>query len=519
MVQPARWSPPIDLSPTEERLVRICKKAPLFVFLRRIRHELFDDAFQAQLAALYKASSRGQPPAPPALLAMAGLLQAATGVSDAEAVRLAATDRCWQMVLGTLDDDDPPFAQGTLAAFRARLIAADADRALLERSVTWARERGGYSDRKLRAAFDASPLWGAGRVEDTINLLGHAARDIVATLADVLGVTPAVAAQRAGIPLLTAPSVKAGLDIDWSDAAQKRAALTTLLDQVAALQRFVARECAAASAEAPLRDQLTTLADLLAQDLEPDPAGGQRIARGVARERRISVRDPEMRHGRKSKAVRVDGYKRHVARDHASALVVAAAVTPANRPEAEAAAPLCDAIERQGLELTALDVDRGYVLAPAITARRAAGLVVRCRALPLRNDGRYTKANFRLDFATRQVTCPAGVTVGFEPDTVVHFPRSRCGPCEQRERCTRSRHHRALTIHADEEFLAALRSTQATPAGRAELRERVAIEHSLARISQTQGDRARYLGTRKNLYDLRRHAAIANLYVEMGRAA
>ena len=69
------------------------------------------------------------------------------------------------------------------------------------------------------------------------------------------------------------------------------------------------------------------------------------------------------------------------------------------------------------------------------------------------------------------------------------------------------------------ESLAALRSTHATPAGRAELRERVAIEHSLARISQTQGDRARYLGTRKNLYDLRRHAAIANLYVEMGRAA
>lgn len=48
---------------------------------------------------------------------------------------------------------------------------------------------------------------------------------------------------------------------------------------------------------------------------------------------------------------------------------------------------------------------------------------------------------------------------------------------------------------------------------------RVAVEHSLARISNTQGARARDLGTRKNLHDLRCHAAIANLYVAMGRAA
>ena len=36
---------------------------------------------------------------------------------------------------------------------------------------------------KLRAALDSSPLWGAGRVEDTINLLGHALRKVVGVLA------------------------------------------------------------------------------------------------------------------------------------------------------------------------------------------------------------------------------------------------------------------------------------------------------------------------------------------------
>ena len=40
-----------------------------------------------------------------------------------------------------------------------------------------------------------------------------------------------------------------------------------------------------------------------------------RLRRGVATDRRISIEDASMRHGRKSKATRVDGYKRHVVQD------------------------------------------------------------------------------------------------------------------------------------------------------------------------------------------------------------
>jgi len=36
---------------------------------------------------------------------------------------------------------------------------------------------------RLRVALDSSPLWGPGRVEDTINLLGHALRKVVGVLA------------------------------------------------------------------------------------------------------------------------------------------------------------------------------------------------------------------------------------------------------------------------------------------------------------------------------------------------
>ena len=61
-----------------------------------------------------------------------------------------------------------------------------------------------------------------------------------------------------------------------------------------------------------------------------------------------------------------------------------------------------------------------------------------------------------------------------------------------------------MTIHPDERLLVELRQRQLTPHGRAQLRERTKVEHSLAHIGHWQGRRARYLGPRKNLFDLRR---------------
>jgi cytochrome c oxidase assembly protein subunit 15 len=47
--------------------------------------------------------------------------------------------------------------------------------------------------------------------------------------------------------------------------------------------------------------------------------------------------------------------------------------------------------------------------------------------------------------------------------------------------------------------------------GRERLRERVQVEHALAHIAARKGPRARYIGVRRNLFDLRRAASIQNL--------
>ena len=68
-------------------------------------------------------------------------------------------------------------------------------------------------------------------------------------------------------------------------------------------------------------------------------------------------------------------------------------------------------------------------------------------------------------------------------------------------------------LGADEALLVELRQRQQTPHGRVRLRERTKVEHSLAHIGYWQGRRARYLGPRTNLFDLRRAAVVHNLHV------
>src|SRR5919206_1034293 len=204
IMRPLLWQPPLELSPAEQKIVKRVRRAKLFVFLRHHRHTLVSDAFQQELASLYKEASQGQPPVPPAQLALALSLQAYSGVSDDEVIEATTMDRRWQLVLDCLDADTPPFSKGTLVAFRVRLLEQHMDRRLLERTVEVAASTGAFGSRQLRAALDTSPLWGAGRVEDTYNLLGHALRKALGVIARQQGRELAALAREAGSELIGA---------------------------------------------------------------------------------------------------------------------------------------------------------------------------------------------------------------------------------------------------------------------------------------------------------------------------
>jgi hypothetical protein len=130
-MRPSLWQPSVELSTQEERIMKRIRKAKLFAFLREPRHELLDEAFQQELANLYRKAERGQPPVAPAMLALALILEAYTGVSDDEVIEATVMDRRWQLVLDCVATEEAPFSKGTLVAFRQRLIEGQMDRRLI----------------------------------------------------------------------------------------------------------------------------------------------------------------------------------------------------------------------------------------------------------------------------------------------------------------------------------------------------------------------------------------------------
>lgn len=111
------------------------------------------------------------------------------------------------------------------------------------------------------------------------------------------------------------------------------------------------------------------------------------------------------------------------------------------------------------------------------------------------------------------IRCPDEQDMPFVPGGIVHFPKDTCTQCALKVQCTTSAKGRSVSIHPDEALLIELRQRQQTPQGRAQLRERVAVEHTLAHVGRWQGRRARYRGIRKNLFDLHRCAVVHNLHV------
>ena len=162
-----------------------------------------------------------------------------------------------------------------------------------------------------------------------------------------------------------------------------------------------------------------------------------------------------------------------------------------------------------------LHVDRGYIASPVTQEVLNEGGKVFCKPWVARNGDLFSKTDFHLNLRDRTVTCPAGETKHFALGSTVEFDPNACGRCKLRPQCTEAAAGRGRTIRIslDEPLQQRLRKRAATPRGREELRERVKVEHTLAHISNRQGNRTRYFGTRKNLFELRRTATIQNLEI------
>ncbi|MEO8527076.1 MAG: transposase, partial [Caldimonas sp.] len=313
----------------------------------------------------------------------------------------------------------------------------------------------------------------------------------------------------AGLSVLEGRSIKAALDIDLGDDAERHEALQRIVAEAELLGAWVQQHTQENATKSPVSDALELLRRTTEQDIEPDPTkgGGVRIREGVAVDRLISISDPEMRHGRKSRSKTIKGYKRHII--IANRIVLGTAVEPANRPEREPTARLFEAARLHG-QIVSAQFDRGYLSSPEVAKMWKDGVEIHSRAWGTSTSGKFDKSDFQISVDTGVVACPAGKLARITRSGSVAFEEDDCRRCPIKPHCTDSR-RRTLRVHENEKLLIELRAAAARPEGRATYRNRTCVEHRLARITAVQGDKARYRGVRKNEFDLNRAAAVVNL--------
>jgi hypothetical protein len=449
----------------------------VYALLADHRHELFPPELFADLVV----QRRSHPSVPTQVVATVMVLQALEGLSDREAVSALRRDIAWKVACG-LRLDDAGFHPTVLVYWRNRIRTSPRPRRILE-AVRQVVEQTGVLKGRGRRVLDSTILADAVATQDTVTQL-------VAAIRRVRRLVPAARE----VELSAHDDDRPGKpECAWDDPQATQALVSGLVNDALAVL--------AAVAEVDLGDEQAEAVALLAlvagQDVElGERPGSWRIARKVAKDRVISVVDPQARHARKTSAQRRDGYKAHIAAEPETGLVTECALTAANRPDGPTGLELL-AGEEPGLEVLG---DSGYGSGQTRAALHAAGHTQTIKPIPLHSatPGGFTIHDFRLDRQAGMVRCPVGATAPISSSGRVSFAR-HCQGCPLRRRCTTAKGGRTIHLHPHEDELRAARRRATTRSFQQSYRRwRPMVERSLAWLVADDCRRVPYRGIERN---------------------
>ncbi len=437
-----------------------------------------------------------------------------------------------------IEVEDRPFAKSTLQVFRAQLILHDKVREVFESSLRLARESGYLQKRGMKVALDTTNILGRGAVKDTYNLLADGIVKLMRALAAVEKSTVKEWAKARGYERYLGSSVKGESTIDWSDKRARAALLDSIVadaDRLLELSRQAQGELPEDSAE---RQRIVAAAELLGrlrlQDVERTE-GGTSLKDGVSRDRMMSVHDPEMRHGHKSRSRRFDGHKAAIVVDTDSQLITAVEVLSGNAPDNLGDLELVEQSEANtGVPVEEAMGDAAYGDGDTRQAFADAGRTLIARVPGRPNRSHFPKEDFRIDLESGSCTCPAGqvtrtiVPAGRRTDQMgrtyrleaFRFDAAVCGACSLRSQCVAAKPGtgRTVRLHPQEALLQQARTLQQSEAFSEYRQRRVVVEHRLARLVQLGIRQSRYFGRIKTRFQLYLATTVANLTLVAAKA-
>lgn len=494
------------------------KLAPA-AFERQLRNMLPRLASVEDFAGFYAEDGAGSR-CPLQLLGME-LLKYRFNLSDRELVGRCRRDLGFRYAIGLRKGEESP-GTATLTRFRSKLRTLKGDDFVQQRVLGLAVADGALADIELQAV-DSTNTDCRGAIIDTFNLVAAGIRQLIRKVSRCLGADPNELAQRWSLKRYMARSIKGQASIDWSDKAARNALLTEeirdadgLVERVDALQLELPPE---------VKEAITLLQRVARQDVQEMDDGTFEITQGTAPGRVISITDPEARHGRKSSAKLINGFKTHVMGTIDSQFVTGIIITNAATHDAVPTAALIDQTEQNGLKPEEAVGDGAYGTGANIRQVAKMGVSILTKMPSPSHAGSIPKRDFAIDLDSMSVTCPAGVTTkrftlvkdAASSDGRVanfRFDKVNCRSCSLKLQCstgTAKGSGRRLRMNAHEHELQTLKTFNQSERAPRILRRRSAIERLLSHLVRMGMRHARFFSIRKVQFQAFMTAAAYNL--------
>ena len=409
------------------------------------------------------------------------------------------------------------FDPTSLTYFRKRLVENGQERYAFSRLIAVAREAGCIPDR-VTLLTDTTNVKGAGAVQDTYTLLRKGTRKLLKAAGFALP------GKRRGLSPQTRDLVEryvdqdSKADIDWADPQQRLAQLQMLVADAEATLELAMEQ----SDDDEVRYLGWLLTKILGDDLETDEQGQSKIGQGTAPDRIISLTEPEMRHGRKSKAHRFNGFKAVVSTEQGSEMILDIADVTASGSDGAHLMPTIERTEAEAkvtVERVIGDGAYGSGKNRAACAERDE-FVDLISPLAKPSDPEVHKSAFQIDLEAQTATCPQGHTVigkpgpkqDGRPTWLFTFPRATCEACLLFERCVRSK-KTGRTVRAGpyEAYLQEARARQQTKEFDTDYRLRPAVERKIGELVMHGLRNTRYVGESKRQFQRLWLGAAVNL--------
>ena len=444
----------------------------------------------------------GRPSVSPVYSFTAMMIQLEKGYSDREIEEASRFDDRVKYAMTAPRDFDGIDAM-TLCDHRKRLFNSDIGRKILVGTIELAKSAGMFDEENLHV-IDSFMVWGANAKQDTYTMIYQGIKMVL----KILGFYEIEKEAFSILKRIDYNEKNRKPKINWENDMEKKELLDELVKDAIILIEYV-------RSRGEIPDDLKEAVDLLEkvalQDIKNDKDGKAEMVNGTAKDRTISVTDPEMRHGRKTSSKRSDGYKAEIITGgENAAIVMAVEVDGANVPDGEHMGDLIDEIKETGNTVDKLYGDTAYSDWNEIEKREEEGMAFCVKVTqPTNSSGGYKKSAFDINIDAGTATCPNGQIEGLDPEkiinrqgTTVKFDAEKCNDCPLKEQCTKSNNGRTINIHPYEDRIEQQREFQKTEEFKEDYSKRSNGERTISELTKHGGRQGKYKGKHKTRWQL-----------------